>query len=188
MHDSGEKHVLGEKIRAGGGESDGERVLDILAKRPETAHFISLKLAQRFVADDPPPALVDRMAKKFRQTDGDLRAVVTTMITSSEFFSDGARQAKVKTPFEFVVSTIRATGADIRNTQPLIRTLNDLGQPLYRKVEPTGYSTMAAEWLNSGSLLARMNFAVDLAANKVSGVRVTSADGKALGSPEFQRR
>jgi uncharacterized protein (DUF1800 family) len=188
MHDPGEKTVLGVKIRAGGGESDGEKVLDILAKRPETAHFISLKIAQRSVADDPPAALVDRMAKKFRETDGDLRAVVKAMIDSPEFFSEGALNAKVKTPFEFVVSAIRATQADVRNPMPLTRELNDLGQPLYRKVEPTGYSTMADEWLNSGALLARMNFAVDLAGNKLQGIRVASADAKQLGSPEFQRK
>ena len=134
----GEKTVLGVKIAAGGGKSDGDRVLDILARRPETAHFVSLKLAQRFVADDPPASIVDRMAKKFRETDGDLRAVVTAMVQSPEFFSEGAFQAKMKTPLEFVTSVVRASGAEVRNPLPLAQKLNDLGQPLYRKVEPTG--------------------------------------------------
>jgi uncharacterized protein (DUF1800 family) len=194
MHDPGPKTVLGVKIPADGAQNDGERVLDILAKRPETAHFISLKLAQRFVADDPPPALVDRMAKKFRDTDGDLRAVVAAMIASPEFFSEGAWNAKVKTPLEFVVSAVRASGAEVRNAAPLAQKIADMGQPLYRKVEPTGYSTMAAEWVNSASLLARLNFAVDLAANRVPGSRVTTSDtgdasiGKTLGAPGFQKR
>ncbi len=175
MHDQNEKTVLGVKIPANGGLSDGNKVLDILARRPETAHFISLKLAQRFVADEPPAALVDRMAKKFRETDGDLRAVVQTMIGSPEFFSEAAFKAKVKTPFEFVVSAVRATGEEPRNIARLNQKLVELGQPLYRKVEPTGYSTMAAEWVNSSGLLARMNFAAEFKNTQV-------------GSPEFQRR
>ena len=175
VHDKGEKIVLGVKIPAGGGQSDGEKVLDILAKRPETAHFISLKLAQRFVADDPPTALVDRMAKKFRDTDGDIRALVAAMIDSPEFFSEAARNSKVKSPLEFVVSAVRATGEPLRSALPLAQKLVELGQPLYRKVEPTGYSTMAEEWVNSSGLLARMNFAVELKHPQ-------------FGSPEFQRR
>jgi uncharacterized protein (DUF1800 family) len=190
-HDSGPKTVLGVKIPAGGGEKDGEKVLDILAKRPETAQFISFKLAQRFVADDPPQKLVDRMAKKFRDTDGDLRAVVETMITSSEFFSEAALNAKVKTPLEFVASAVRATDAEVRNPIPLAQRLNDMGQPLYRKVEPTGYSSMAAEWMNSAALLARVNFALDLSSGRLQAVRLSpdnKVSGETLGSPEFQRR
>lgn len=191
MHDSGPKTVLGVKIPAGEGENDGERVLDILAKRPETAHFISLKIAQRFVADEPPAALVDRMAKKFRDTDGDLRAVVAAMIASPEFFSEGALSAKVKTPLEFVVSAVRASEADVRNAAPLGQKIAELGQPLYRKVEPTGYSTMASEWINSASILGRLNFAVDLTANRIPGSRVDAGNAglaKTFGSPEFQKR
>lgn len=173
-HDQKEKTVLGVKIPANGGQRDGELVLDILARRPETARFISLKLAQRFVADDPPTALVERMAKKFRETDGDIRAVVQAMIASPEFFSEGARNAKVKTPLEFVVSAVRATGNDVPALK-LGQKLVELGQPLYRKVEPTGYSTMAEEWINSSGLLARMNFAVEMKTPQA-------------GAPEFQRR
>ena len=191
MHDRGEKTVLGLKIAAGGGKSDGDRVLDILARRPETAHFISLKLGQRFVADDPPASIVDRMTKTFRDTDGDLRAVVTTMVQSPEFFSEAAFQAKMKTPLEYVASVVRASGAEVRNAAPLAQKIGDLGQPLYRKVEPTGFSTMAAEWVNSGALLQRMNLALDLTSNRVPGTRVASGEsdkGQQYGSPEFQRR
>jgi uncharacterized protein (DUF1800 family) len=172
VHDKGEKIVLGVTIPAGGGKDDGEKVLDILAKHPNTARFISKKLAQHFVADEPPPALIDRMAKTFLDTDGDIRAVMNTMLTSKEFFSQGAYQAKVKTPFEMIVSSIRATGADVDYAFPLAERITRLGQPLYRKVEPTGYSSANAEWINSASLLARMNFALDLTQNKVQGTKV----------------
>ncbi len=175
VHDKGEKIVLGVKIPAGGGRDDGEKVLDILAKHPNTARFISKKLAQHFVADEPPPALIDRMAKTFQDTNGDIRAVMNTMLTSKEFFSQGAYQAKVKTPFEMIVSSIRATGAEVDYAFPLANRIAQLGQPLYRKDTPTGYSSANAEWINSASLLARMNFALDLTQNKVQGTRVDQA-------------
>ena len=172
VHDKGEKIVLGEKIPAGGGKEDGEKVLDILAKHPSTARFISRKLAQRFVADNPPQALIDRMAKTFLDSNGDIRAVMSTMLTSKEFMSQGAYQSKVKTPFEMIVSSVRATGAEVDYAFPLANRIAQLGQPLYRKVEPTGYSSANAEWINSASLLARMNFALDLTQNKVQGTKV----------------
>ncbi len=175
VHDKGEKIVLGVKIAAGGGKDDAEKVLDILAKHPSTARFISKKLAQRFVADDPPLALLDRMSKTFLDTDGDIRAVMTTMLTSKEFLSQGAYQSKVKTPFEMIVSSIRATGAEVDYAFPLANRIAQLGQPLYRKLEPTGYSNANAEWINSASLLARMNFALDLTQNKVQGTKVDQA-------------
>jgi uncharacterized protein (DUF1800 family) len=172
MHDPGEKTVLGVKIPAGGGQSDGERVLDILARHPSTARFISTKLAQRFVADDPPSSLIDSMAAAFRRTDGDIRAVLAAMFASPEFFSEGAWRAKVKTPLELVVSAVRATGAEVRNAAPLAQRIAELGQPLYMKVEPTGYPMKADEWVNSAALLARMNFALALAGNRVPGSRI----------------
>ena len=172
VHDKGEKIVLGVTIPAGGGRDDGEKVLDILAHHPSTARFISKELAQRFVADNPPPELIDRMAKTFQATDGDIRAVLNTMFTSKEFLSQGAYQSKVKTPFEMIVSSIRATGAEVDFAFPLANRIAQLGQPLYRKLEPTGYSNANAEWINSASLLARMNFALDLTQNKVPGTRV----------------
>jgi len=172
VHDKGEKTVLGVKIPAGGGQEDAERVLDILARHASTARFISIKLAKKFVADDPPPALIDRMAKTFHDTDGDIRAVMATMLESKEFLSDGAFRSKVKTPLELVVSAVRATGAEVNYAIPLSTQIAQLGQPLYRKIEPTGYSSANAEWVNSAALLARMNFALALTANRVPGITV----------------
>ena len=172
VHDKGEKTVLGVKIPAGGGKDDAEKVLDILARHPSTARFISTKLAKKFVADDPPPALVDRMVKTFHDTDGDIRAVMSTMLESKEFFSEGAFRAKVKTPLELIVSAVRATDAQVDFAIPLATQIAQLGQPLYRKIEPTGYSSANSEWVNSAALLARMNFALALADNRVPGSKV----------------
>jgi uncharacterized protein (DUF1800 family) len=172
VHDKGEKVVLGVTIPAGGGMEDGLKVLDILARHPSTARFISFKLAQRFVADQPPAALVERMTSKFRSSNGDIRAVMKTMLDSKEFWSQGALHAKVKTPFEMVVSAVRALDAQIDSAQALANQLTQLGQPLYRKQEPTGYSTLAAEWVNTAALLGRMNFALALAQNRLPGVTV----------------
>ena len=175
VHDKGEKVVLGVTIPAGGGRDDGEKVLDIIARHPSTARYISKELAQRFVSDNPPQALIDRMAKTFTDSNGDIRAVMNTMVTSKEFLSQGAYQSKVKTPFEMIVSSIRATGAQVDYAFPLADRIAKLGQPLYRKQEPTGYSTANAEWINSAALLARMNFALDLTQNKVQGTKVDQA-------------
>jgi uncharacterized protein (DUF1800 family) len=172
VHDRGEKIVLGVKIPAGGGRDDAEKVLDILARHPATARFISTKLAKKFVADDPPPALIERMAKTFHDTDGDIRAVLSAMFESKEFFSEGAFRAKVKTPLELIVSAARATGAQVDFAVPLATQIAQLGQPLYRKIEPTGYASANSEWVNSAALLARMNFALALTANRVPGVTV----------------
>jgi uncharacterized protein (DUF1800 family) len=171
LHDDGEKVVLGHRIKAGGGKADGDQVLDILASHPSTARFISTKLARRFVADDPPAAVVDRAAQRFRETRGDIREVVRTIITSPEFFAADAYRAKIKTPFEFVVSAIRATGADAANALPVVQSLRDLGMPLYMCQPPTGYSDKAEAWVNTGALLNRMNFAVALASGRMRGVR-----------------
>jgi uncharacterized protein (DUF1800 family) len=175
VHDKGEKMVLGVRIPAGGGKDDGEKVLDILARHPATAHFISRELAQRFVADDPPPELVEKMARTFHDANGDLRAVMKTMLTSNEFFSQGAYRAKVKTPFEMIVSAVRATGAQVDTMFPLANQIAQLGEPLYRKLEPTGYSSANAEWVNSGALLGRMNFALALVQNRLPGVKVDAS-------------
>jgi len=190
QHDNGEKAVLGVTIPAGGGKSDGDKVLEIVARHPSTARFISRKLAIRFVADDAPAELIERMAKTFRETDGDIRAVLRTMFLSREFLSETAFRAKVKSPFEMVVSAVRAAGAEVESAGPLAQQLVRMGQPLYRKVEPTGYSAANDEWVNSSALLARMNFAVSLSQNKLRGIRVPNLDnqGLHLGSPDFQRR
>jgi uncharacterized protein (DUF1800 family) len=191
IHDQGEKTVLGVRILPGGGIEDGEKVLDILARHPATAHFISRKLAIRFVADDPPPALVEHMAQTFLKTNGDLRAMMTTMLESKEFWSLGAYGSKLKSPLELVASAVRAADGDVDFATGLVNQVAQMGQPLYRKQEPTGYSNSSQEWLNSGGLLARLNFAVNLAGNKIPGVKVGQASGLSgnvsLGSPEFQR-
>lgn len=170
MHDFGEKVVLGHKIEAGGGEQDGIRAIDILAHHPSTAKFISRELAQRFVADEPPQSLVDRMAQTFTRTDGDLRAVLQTLFTSTEFFSEGAWLAKVKSPFEMVVSAVRATGSETSDAFNLVQRVTDLGQPAYNKLEPTGYPNTGDLWLSTTGALGRMNFANALTAGQVPGV------------------
>jgi uncharacterized protein (DUF1800 family) len=191
LHDNGEKVVLGVTIPAGGGQSDGEKVLDILARHPSTAHFISRKLAQRFVADDPPESLVSRMAEAFLKTGGDIRSVLETMLKSKEFWSVGAWHSKMKSPLEMVASAVRAVNGDVDFAFPLVNQVAQLGEPLYRKIEPTGYSNSGKEWMNSAGLMARMNFALQLADNKIPGVKVEKAadqEGIQLGSPEFQKR
>ena len=175
MHDTGEKVVLGHKIAAGGGEQDGLQVIDILARHPSTAKFISRELAQRFVADDPPQALVDRMAQVFSKTDGDLRAVMAAMFASPEFFSQGARLAKVKSPLEMVVSALRASGAEVTDPWMLVQRIADLGEPLYGKVEPNGYPNTGEAWLSTANLLGRISFASELMAGKLAGVKVDTA-------------
>ena len=215
IHDAKEKVVLGHKIKAGGGQSDGEKVLDILAAHPATAKFISTKLARRFVSDTPPPALVDRAAAKFRETGGDIREVVRTIVTSPEFFSAEAYRAKVKSPFEFVVSAVRATGTEVRDAMLLAQNVRNLGMPLYGCQPPTGYPDKAEAWVNTGALLNRMNFALQLVSGRMRGVQAGTSPVDAvlagevspatrstiakatdasqiaaltLGSPEFQRR
>ncbi|HTS51337.1 MAG TPA: DUF1800 domain-containing protein, partial [Bryobacteraceae bacterium] len=172
LHDKGEKVVLGHVIPAGGGMDDGEKVLDILATHPATAHFISRELAERFVADNPPEPLVEKMAATFLQTDGDIREVLKTMLASREFWSQGAYQAKIKTPFEMVASSVRALDAKVTDAFALANQVGNLGEPLYRKLEPTGYSNLNSDWVNSAALLGRMNFALQLAENRVPGVKV----------------
>jgi uncharacterized protein (DUF1800 family) len=172
LHDKGEKVVLGHVIPAGGAMDDGEKVLDILAAHPSTAHFISKELAQRFVADNPPDALVESMAQTFLASSGDIREVMKTMLDSKEFWSQGAYRAKLKTPFEMVASSVRALGADVTDAWALANQVGTLGEPLYRKQEPTGYSNMNSEWVNSAALLNRMNFGLQLAKNGVEGVKV----------------
>jgi uncharacterized protein (DUF1800 family) len=173
-HDTGQKVVLGHRIGAGGGIEDGRQVLDILAAHPSTARFVATKLARRFVSDDPAPALVDRAARRFTETGGDLREVVRTVVTAPEFFAPAARHAKVKTPLEFVASAVRATGAEVASALPLAGTLRDLGMPLYQCQPPTGYDDTGQAWVSSGALVARMNFALDLASGQLRGIRVPS--------------
>jgi uncharacterized protein (DUF1800 family) len=170
IHDPDPKIVLGKKIHAGG-MKDGEQVIDLLAKNPNTAKFISTKLARRFVSDNPSPALVARMTETFKSSDGDIRAVMHTMIYSPEFWARDAYRAKIKTPFEFVASTVRALGTDVDTSMPLVQWVGRIGEPLYQCQPPTGYSDKAEAWVNTGALLNRLNFSLALAGNKVRGSR-----------------
>jgi uncharacterized protein (DUF1800 family) len=175
MHDDGEKMVLGHRIKAGGGQRDAEEVLDILASHPSTARFIATKLARRFIADNPPPSIVDRAATRFRDTKGDIREVERTIVTSPEFFAPAAYRAKVKTPFEFVVSALRATTAEMVNAMPVVQAMRDLGMPPYQCQPPTGYADRADAWVNTGALLNRMSFAVSLTSGRLRGIRSAAA-------------
>jgi uncharacterized protein (DUF1800 family) len=182
MHDHGEKRVLGHRIKGGRGIEDGEEVLDILAGYPSTARFIATKLVRRFVADEPPPALVDRAAKTFRKTDGDLRAVMRTILLSPEFAAPPAYRAKIKTPLEFVASALRATGASITNPRAFVGSIASLGEPLYQYQAPTGYGDRASVWVNTGTLVGRLNFAQALIANGMNAAAVPW--GKTDDSPD----
>ncbi len=174
MHEPGPKFVLGHRIKPKG-EGEGLEVLHRLATSPQTAHFISMKLAERFVSDDPPPALVDRMAKMFLKKKGDIREVLETLFHSPEFWNDETYRAKVKTPLEFVASAVRATGAEVDDALPLTRQLSNMGMPLYGAQPPTGYSMKAETWVSSSALLNRMNFALALTGGKIKGVKVDAA-------------
>jgi uncharacterized protein (DUF1800 family) len=175
MHDFGEKTVLGHRIPAGGGEGDGLQVIDILTHHPSTARFISRSLAQRFVADDPPQTLVDRMAQTFTQTEGDLRAVLTTMFNSAEFFSEGAWQAKIKSPLEMVAGAVRAVQGEVTDSFSLVQKIADMGEPLYSKLEPTGYPNTGDTWLSTAGIVGRVSFAASLASGLVPGVSLESS-------------
>jgi uncharacterized protein (DUF1800 family) len=172
MHDDGEKVVLGQRIKSGGGQADGEQVLDILAAHPSTARFVATKLARRFVSDEPPAALVERASARFRESRGDIREVVRTIVTSPEFFEAGVYRGKVKTPFEFVVSAARVTGTNLTTALPVVLALRELGMPLYGCQPPTGYADRAEAWVNTGALLNRMNFALSLTEGRLGeGIR-----------------
>jgi uncharacterized protein (DUF1800 family) len=204
-HDQGQKTVLGQTIPAGGGEKDAERVLDLLASHSSTARFIARKLCQRFVSDDPPAELVDRAARMFRASDGDLRVVVRTIVTGPEFYSPQAYRAKIKSPFEYAVSAVRATGGrfvvagvpvfgKVRSVAEGAATLgynadklssskkktlnwhvHDMGQPLFAHAAPTGWPERSSEWVGPGALIGRLNFALALSGGGVTDVEVDVA-------------
>ena len=178
-HEPGDKTVLGHRIKSNG-EKEGMDVLHILAHHPSTAKFVCTKMAVRFVSDNPPPALVDRMTQTFLKKDGNIGEVMKTMLKSPQFWSEDTYRAKVKTPLEFVVSALRASGADVTDPMPIARQLQNLGMPLYGMQPPTGYSNKADAWVNSAALLGRMNFAMALTAGKVKGTQVDT--GHMLGN------
>jgi uncharacterized protein (DUF1800 family) len=171
IHDNGPKMVLGHKIHSGG-EKDGEEVINILVHHPSTAHFIAKKMVTRFVSDDPPKSLVERVAATYMKTDGDIREMLRTIFYSPEFNSRETYRAKVKSPFELVVSAVRTSGGDTDASVPLLQFIARMGQPLFMYQAPTGYPDRASEWLNTGTLLTRMNFALAFAANRIAGTNV----------------
>jgi uncharacterized protein (DUF1800 family) len=175
VHDDGEKVVLGRRISAGGGFKDGLTVLDTLAHHPSTAKFIATKLVRYFVSDTPPPALVDRVATVFLKSDGDIRETLKTIFLSNEFNSPEAYRAKIKRPFELVVSALRTLGADTNGGPQTHQWIARMGEPLYGFQTPNGYSDAAETWVNTGGLLERMNFGLALAGNRIQGTRVDLA-------------
>jgi len=202
QHDRGEKVVLGKTIPAGGGIEDGKQVLDILVSHPSTMRFISSKICRRLVADDPPKKLVDRCVETWKKTDGDIREIVRTIATSPEFFSRSVYKSKIKSPFEYVVSSVRATGSTVVlppadnapgaglrmlgaginvfapngsgqiNTKLLAGQIGTLGQPLFNYGFPTGYPEDSSKWVSSGALIGRINFALGLLDGRINDVEL----------------
>jgi uncharacterized protein (DUF1800 family) len=189
MHDAGSKKVLGNTLRAGRGIEDGEQVLDIVARHPSTAHHIARKLAVRLVSDEPPQALIDHAADVFRNTDGDIRETVRAIVTSSEFYSQQAWRSKVKSPFEVVVSALRALEASPDATPRTAQIIASMGQPIYGHQAPNGYPETGEAWLNSGAILNRINFGIAIAAGRVPGAAVDQIAGfDALRNAERERQ
>jgi uncharacterized protein (DUF1800 family) len=172
LHDLGAKTVLGTQIPAGGGMEDGLKVIDLLARHPATEKFIAKKLVRRFVADEPPAALVERAAEAFRRSDGDIRVVIRSIVEAPEFFSSEFYQAKIKKPLEYVASALRLMEAETQVTPQLLRYLARMGEPLFLAQPPTGYPDVGSSWISPDMLLTRMNFAADLVANRVNGARL----------------
>jgi uncharacterized protein (DUF1800 family) len=174
MHDTGGKLVVGHRIPAGGGQGDGERVIEILTRHPSTARFIATKLVRRFVADTPPPALVGRVATTYSSTDGDIPAMLRVIFASPEFDGSDVYRAKIKKPFEFVTSAVRVLGGsvDAQGAAALARVSAEIGEPLYLAQPPTGYADRAEVWVNAGALLARMNFALALTSGRYPRVTI----------------
>ncbi len=175
LHDVCAKTVLGHRVPANGGLAEGEEMIDLLARHSSTAHFLALKLCRRLVADEPPAPLVDRVAARFLSTDGDLRETVRAIVESPEFFDPKFYRAKVKSPFEYVVSAIRAVGGATDGGAPVAQKIGQSGEPLYFCQPPTGYPDVAQAWNNTGAFLSRLNFSLALAANKIPGTEVDLA-------------
>jgi uncharacterized protein (DUF1800 family) len=182
IHDDGEKMVLGHRIPAGGGQRDGEMVIEILAHHPSTAKFISAALVRRFVSDTPPQPLVDKVAQVFMETGGDIREMMRTILSSQEFNSADAYRNKIKSPFELAASAIRAMGGETDGSPALGQLVAKMGEPLYRYQAPTGYPDRASQWVNAGALLQRVNFSLALSANRIPGTTVR-LDGVSSGLP-----
>ncbi|MEO5928321.1 MAG: DUF1800 domain-containing protein, partial [Candidatus Kapaibacterium sp.] len=192
LHDDGAKQVLGVNIPAGGGISDGETVIDILARQPGTARFIATKLARRFVSDDPPPSLVNRVADVYMKTGGDIAEMLRTILTSDEFRAPEAYRAKIKSPFELAVSAIRALDGATDGSPRIAGSIAKMGEALYMYQPPTGYPDRAAQWVNTGALAERLNFGQALTAGRIAGTTVNVGEiagtGAATGTDALLER
>ncbi len=175
LHDDGEKTVLGHRIFPGGGPADGERVLDILATHPATARFIATKLARRFISDEPPQSVIDRAATVFLKTDGSIRETLRAIVTSPEFFSTTVYRAKMRSPFEYVAAAMRALNAETDGDRPVLDAIGRMGQPVFGRITPDGYADRSDQWLSSGAMIARFNFASALATNRLKGTKIDVA-------------
>ena len=178
-HEKGTKTVLGQKIDEGG-LKDGLKVIDLLVDHPSTAKFIARKLAVKFVSDNPSEALVNRVADAFHKSGGDIKTTLRTLFTNKEFFAPENYRAKIKTPFELAISSIRALGAETNGSPAMLAMLRKLGEAPYGYQAPTGYPDRAEDWVNTGALLERLNFAVAVASNRIPGTKVDlkSYEGK----------
>lgn len=174
-HDNGEKTIMGKTFSAGGGYEEGVDLLKMLAHHPSTAKFIARKIAVRFVGDDPPQSLVDKMAKTFMDKDGDIRQVLLTIVGSREFWSREALREKIKSPFELAISSVRGLGASITMPYPLYTWITKMGQKIYYYQAPTGFPDKGQYWINTGSLLSRMNFGLALASGRIPGIAFSLA-------------
>src|SRR5262249_31891150 len=175
LEEKGEKRGLDHKIPAGGGIADGERVLDILAAHPSTARFIATKLARRFISDEPPQSVIDRAAQVFLNTDGSIRETLRSIITSPEFFASSSYRAKIRSPFEYAAASLRALNAETDGDRPVLDAIGRMGQPVFGRITPDGYADRADQWLSSGAMIARFNFASALATNRIRGTTVDFA-------------
>ena len=188
MHDFGPKVVLGHVLPGGRGIEDGEEVLRILAAHPSTARFVSAKLVRRFVADDPPLALVDRTAATYQRTNGDIRSMLRTIFESPEFWSRTSVRAKVRSPLELVAASVRALDATVDDPLPLAKAVARIGEPLYGAPAPTGYPDRSGTWLGSGAVLARIDFGLQLAAGRIPGTAVDLSPLAAASAEEVVQK
>jgi uncharacterized protein (DUF1800 family) len=172
--------VLDQKFYEAGMD-EGLRALDAIAHNPATGHFISKSIAMRFISDDPPESVVKRMTDTFLSTDGDIREVMRTMLKSPEFWSPKVYRAKFKTPLEFVVSAVRASGANVTVSDSLVQNLNAMGMRPYGMESPAGYSMKEQTWQTEGAVLARINFSTALTQNKLAGVQFEPGNLVTLG-------
>lgn len=173
-HDANAKQVLDKRFAAGGGYEEGEQLLDMLAAQPATARHIAAAMARRFAGAAPSPALVNTLAKRFRDSDGDIRAMLRTLLESCEFWRQAATRDRVKSPFEYAVSALRATQSEVTDTQALAKWIVDMGEPLYAHLDAGGVP-QDKDWLSAGALAARVNFAAQLSAGQIAGVAVQAA-------------